>query len=209
MAAAKGAGEHTAASVWVVTSSNGTVIDRMGRPAIATVFIPADQKDAFNQTKPVDDLTKWKGTLVAKLNTLGSDPALADALLPDVLTFDTSKPWGFLNGRQLPDDVIDGELQLITGSSAASDFVPNDSTFLNSFPYLGAPNTEPVAAAPAPVEPAPAPAPKPAQPAVKAPNTGTGSGTGDSNSMLIWLILGVTGVVVVTAGGAVAVRGRK
>ncbi len=210
MAPANGAGDHTAASVWVVTSSNGTVIDRMGRPAIATVFIPADQKDAFNQTKPVDDLSKWTSTLVAKLNTLSADPALADALLPDVLTFDTSKPWGFLNGRQLPDDVIDGELQLITGSSAASDFVSNDSTFLSGFPYLGAPNTEAVPEAPVPAAPAPAaPAPRPAQPAVKAPNTGTGSGTSDTNSLLIWLVLGVTGVAAVTAGGAVAIRGRK
>ena len=36
------AGSSTEAGVWAVTSKSGTVIDRMGRPAIATVFIPAD-----------------------------------------------------------------------------------------------------------------------------------------------------------------------
>ena len=45
----------TSAGVWAVTSKAGSVIDRMGRPAINTVFVPADQKDAFNNTKPVDD----------------------------------------------------------------------------------------------------------------------------------------------------------
>ena len=210
MAPAQGAAKHTAAAVWVVTSANGTVIDRMGRPAINTVFIPKELKDKFNQTKPADDLAQWKSTVVASLNGLGSDPALADALLPDILTFDTSKPWGFLNGRQLTDDVIDGELQLVTGSKAASDFVSNDSAFLGGFPYLGAPNTEPLPPTTEAAAPAPAPvAPKPAAPAVKAPNTGTGDGSGSDNNMLIWLVLGVAGVAAVSMGATVAVRGRK
>jgi hypothetical protein len=182
----------------------------MGRPAINTVFIPKELKDKFNQTKPADDLAEWKSTVVASLNGLGSDPALADALLPDILTFDTAKPWGFLNGRQLTDDVIDAELQLVTGSKAASDFVDNDSTFLAGFPYLGKPNTDPLPPTPEAAAPAPAPvAPKPAAPAVKAPNTGTGNGSGSDNNMLIWLVLGVAGVAVVSAGATVAVRGRK
>ncbi|MDP9238639.1 MAG: DUF4331 domain-containing protein, partial [Chloroflexota bacterium] len=138
----------TAAGVWAVTSKSGAVIDRMGRPAIATVFIPADQKDNFNNTKPANDVAMWKATVVASLNKLGSDPKLADTLLPDVLTFDTSKALHFLNGRALTDDVIDAELQLITGNSAASDNVSNDSTFLAGFPYLGSPNTSP---APTPI----------------------------------------------------------
>ncbi len=210
-------GKGTAAGVWAVTSkddsTNGAdqrqVIDRMGRPAVATVFIPADQKDAFNNTKPADDLAKWKSTLVAKLQSLNSSPALADALLPDILTFDTSKPFGFLNGRKLTDDVIDAELQLITGSPAASDFVDNDSTFLSVFPYIGAPNTQAVAAPTA--APAPTTAPPPVVPTrptgpIAPPNTGTGDGTSGGNSMLVWLALGIAGVAVVATGGAVAAR---
>lgn len=199
----------TDAGVWGVTSKNGAVIDRMGRPAIATVFIPADKKDAFNQTAPKDDVAMWKSTVVAGLMGLGADPALADALLPDILTFDTSKAAGFLNGRQLVDDVIDAELQLITGNAAASDNVANDSAFMAGFPYLSAPNTAP---APTPV---PANTPAAAAPAatptratgVVAPDTGTGDGTsGDSDGALIWVALGLIAVAVIVGSGAVGVR---
>jgi hypothetical protein len=200
----------TMAGVWALTSKSGQVIDRMGRPAIATVFIPADQKDAFNNTKPADDVTAWKSTLVTALNGLGSDPALADALLPDILTFDTSKPLNFLNGRALSDDVIDGELQLITGNSAASDNVSNDSTFLSAFPYLGAPNTAPA--------PTPIPVTSPAAPAaaasatprtgVTAPNTGTGD-AGGSDHMGLWILLGIAAAAAVAVTGGIAVRVRR
>ena len=203
----------TSGGVWGITSNNGTVIDRMGRPAIATVFIPEGQKDAFNQTKPADDISKWKTTLVAALTGLGSNPALADALLPDILTFDVSKPLNFLNGRALTDDVIDAELQLITGKPAASDNVANDSTFLSNFPYIGVPNTQP---APTPVAVTTAPTAAPVAPTAAAtrvgvtpPNTGTGGASGGNGStMLIWLVLGIAGIAVVSAGGAVAIRGR-
>jgi hypothetical protein len=174
------------------------------------VFIPADKKDAFNNTQPKDDVAMWKSTVVAALNGLGSDPALADALLPDILTFDTSKTAGFLNGRQLADDVIDGELKLITGNNAAGDNVANDSTFLTAFPYVGEPNTAP---APTPIPASTAAAPAPTAPAaptpstgVSAPDTGTGDGVGDDNQLVIWLALGLGAAAAFAAGGAVAAR---
>jgi hypothetical protein len=205
------AGTTTEAGVWAVTSKNGAVIDRMGRPAIATVFIPADQKDAFNQTQPRDDVAMWKSTVVAALEGLGSDPALADALLPDILTFDTSTAAGFLNGRRLADDVIDAELQLITGNMAASDNVANDSSFRSGFPYVGEANTS---AAPTPV-PVMSPAAQPAMPqatatrptGVVAPDTGDGAGS-ESGMTAMWLVLGLAAAAVAAAGGAVAVRRR-
>lgn len=204
----------TTAGVWAVTSKGGNVIDRMGRPAINTVFIPAEMKDQFNNTKPIDDVATWKSTFVASLNGLGSDPALADALLPDILTFDTSKPMNFLNGRALTDDVIDAELQLVTGNPAASDNVANDSTFLSSFPYVGAPNTAP---APTPVAVStptaaagnPAPVATATRPSgVVAPSTGTGDGTSGDNGMWLWLVVGLVGAAIVAGGGAVVVRQR-
>src|SRR5438128_2383481 len=45
-----------------------------------------------------------------------------------------------LNGRQLSDDVIDAELNLITNGKLTGDCVANDSTFSSTFPYLGRPN---------------------------------------------------------------------
>jgi hypothetical protein len=68
---------------------------------------------------------------------------IANVLLPDVLTFDTSSSDGFLNGRKLADDVIDAELALVTGGSGGGTPVlsgdcvgANDVALPSSFPYL-------------------------------------------------------------------------
>jgi hypothetical protein len=154
--------------VWARTMNGGKQWDRMARPAINTVFIPKEKKDAFNAGQPANDQANFRGDVVATLKALGNDDAtankLADVLLPDILTVDTSSSAGFLNGRKLQDDVIDAELALITGGKVTTDCVANDSAFSNSFPYLAAAN----AAAPAPA-PTPTPAPMPGL-----PNTGGG-----------------------------------
>jgi Domain of unknown function (DUF4331) len=152
--------------VWGTTSKqdplgNWVQLDRMGRPAINTVFIPAEKKDAFNNNTPDRDVAIYKADVVAALASLGAGPGLADVLLPDILTVDFSQPTKYLNGRGLSDDVIDISLQAITGNSAASDHVDsNDRAFLPAFPYLAMPNT----AAPG------------------APNTGTGIATSDRST---------------------------
>ncbi len=146
-----------AIGVWGRTRLNGETIDRMGRPAINTVFIPAAGKDEFNQTKPQSDRSRWLSTVVTGLKTLsGLDgtgyndeqaTSIANLLLPDVLTIDTSSNAGFadLNGRKLDDDVIDTELNIVTGGLGVgavltSDCVGNDSAFTASFPYLAPKN---------------------------------------------------------------------
>jgi hypothetical protein len=116
----------------------------MGRPAINTVFIPADQKDAFNNNTPDRDKGIYTDEVKAALNSLNSPAtdALAGILLPDILTVDMSKPVGYLNGRGLSDDVIDISLQAITGSTTIGDGVnANDRAFSAQFPYLASPNT--------------------------------------------------------------------
>ena len=114
----------------------------MGRPAINTVFNHGEEKNLFNAGDPVNDWRDFGARFVAELQQLGAaDPeGLAHVLLPDLLTYDTSSSAGFLNGRQLPDDVIDAELNLITNGGITGDSVGNDSTFIGSFPYLGSPN---------------------------------------------------------------------
>jgi hypothetical protein len=156
----------SAIGVWATTNRGGKQIDRMGRPAIGTVFIPNNpfepkgsepsQKNAYNASAPATDRAKFRGEVVDTLRTLFSlndesgddksdDPAkisgLADVLLPDILTFDTAKSEGFLNGRRLADDVIDAELGLITEGAATTDCVKrNDKPFGAAFPYLAAPH---------------------------------------------------------------------
>ena len=141
--------------VWARTVLNDQQIDRMARPAINTVFIPNNpfepsgsepsQKNAFNAGKPRRDQRDFRGEVVDTLAIFyPGDPttvnALANILLPDILTVDTSNPSGFLNGRGLADDVIDAELSLVTNGAVTSDCVANDSAFTNSFPYLAAKN---------------------------------------------------------------------
>jgi hypothetical protein len=140
--------------VWARTELGGKQIDRMGRPAINAVFIPNNpfepvgtersQKDAFNANNPSADRGRFGPEIIDSLKALGNSDetakALADVLLPDILTIDTSSAEGFLNGRKLADDVIDAELNLITGGALTGDCVANDSTFSNTFPYLGAAN---------------------------------------------------------------------
>jgi hypothetical protein len=154
--------------VWGSTNVPDLQIDRMGRPAIATVFIPNNPippdrvsdgkpsaKSAYNHSDPANDRAAWRGEVVDTLTTLfslndgsdpnpGDDPAkiqgLADFLLPDILTVDTASSAGFPNGRGLNDDVIDTELGLITEGAVTTDCVPADNTLLSTFPYLGNPN---------------------------------------------------------------------
>jgi hypothetical protein len=160
-------GDHKKIGVWGRTTlPDKGQVERMGRPAILTVFIPPNPfedgnkdpgnlEDKFNFGKPKDDQANFRAEIVNSLTLLfslndasGDDPSddaakikkLADVLLPDILTVDLSKKTGFLNGRNLADDVIDAELNLITEGAITTDCVNNDSTFLGDFPYLGVPN---------------------------------------------------------------------
>jgi len=140
--------------VWTDTKTSAGRIDRMGRPAINTVLINDGNEDRFNKTRPHRDLERF-GPQVEKnllflsgLDGSGYTPAeartVAEVLLPDVLTIDTSSADGFLNGRQLADDVIDAELAIVTGSLGANDSPvlesdcvdANDAAFADTFPYL-------------------------------------------------------------------------
>lgn len=128
--------------VWARTVQGGNQVDRIGRPAINTALLASDRKDAFNAGSPATDFDTFGAEVNAAIMGL-SDQANADALtpilLPDILTFNTSSADGFLNGRQLADDVIDAELTLLTASDPPiGDGVDmNDVAFQTSFPYLG------------------------------------------------------------------------
>lgn len=128
----------------------------MGRPAIATVLIPDGQEDSFNSTLPIEDRMEWQEEVedaLLALSGLDGSPysaaqatGIAEVLLPDILTVDLAEPVGFPNGRALADDVIDGELPIVTGGFfggspvLTSDCVANDSAFTATFPYLAPAN---------------------------------------------------------------------
>ena len=141
--------------VWARTVLNSNQIDRMGRPAINTVFIPNNplepqgtepsMKNKFNSALPRNDQNRFRDEVVDTLKIFYGDDdetvnALADVLLPDILTVDVSNPAGFLNGRGLADDVIDAEYALVTNGAVTTDCVSNDSAFTDTFPYLAPAN---------------------------------------------------------------------
>ena len=130
--------------VYARTFLNGQQIDRNGRPVINTVFIPGPRKDEFNQISPVDDLRLFRETFITSAMSLGNNAArsafLADFLLPDILTLDTSNPAGFPNGRRIEDDVIDTALNLVSNGAITRDCVANDNVLRTQFPYWSGPN---------------------------------------------------------------------
>jgi Domain of unknown function (DUF4331) len=146
--------------VWAAVSrklslGNYEQVDRMGRPAINTVFNNTNaEKEAANRLIPSDDrafdMENVVGVLEAIDNVLEINGAssytadeingIAKVLLPDTLTVKLGDPAGFLNGRRLADDVIDAEFGLLTNGAVASDGVDkNDRAFLTTFPYLAKP----------------------------------------------------------------------
>lgn len=163
--------------VWATTSQKGRhtwrQVDRMGRPAINTVInssgpivqASTNAKNRFNRIRPSQD--RWFEqnvisalTAYSALDSEGSystdqAEALADVLLPDILTYDkNSELPAPLNGRRLDDDVIDVELRIVTGGDPLGLFDDRDADggvngdgvgphtdYLDYFPYLGYPHS--------------------------------------------------------------------
>jgi hypothetical protein len=183
--------------IWATTSRQNSLggweqLDRMGRPAINTVFIPSGQKDLFNQQGPDKDVAVFTDEVTAALDSLASPSTatLAGLLLPDILTVDLNMGVGYLNGRDLDDDVIDISLQAITGNTTIGDGVnANDKAFASAFPYLAAPH---------------------GQAAPGAPNTGTGLelSEGDGDGIGWQLPAALTAAAALLAGAGLAQRRR-
>ena len=109
--------------------------DQMGRPAINTVFVNSDSKDAFNMTVPSEQGALYQSMFQTNLmalspafsnpgdtNALGLDAAtFTSVLATDVLNVSLTGTTTFfdgtnvLTGRALTDDVITVELILIFG----------------------------------------------------------------------------------------------
>lgn len=120
-------------------------IDRTGLPVINTVLIPSALKDAFNRGVPEDDRSQFRQTAINTLTAVNGNAAysaaVADVLLPDVLTLNMTNTAGFLNGRRPEDDVIDIVLSVASNGAVTTDGVgANDVSFLTDFPFFAPPH---------------------------------------------------------------------
>lgn len=141
-------GSNPNVGIWarVLRPVNGNMvqIDRMGRPAINTVFNKGPDKVLFNRTSPVTDPARFTDNVVHVLESFGYTESealgLAAILLPDILTYNYNSSDGFLNGRKLTDDVIDTELTLVSKGAVTTDGVGAHKDLLRTFPFLGNPH---------------------------------------------------------------------
>ena len=116
-----------------------------GALASQSVFLPGDEKAAYQAGQPADDARFIPVFAHSLEHTGGYSPEearrVAAALLPDILPYDPSKPASYpANGRTLTDDAIDVFLSILTNGRVKRDNVGPHTDLLASFPYVGGPH---------------------------------------------------------------------
>jgi hypothetical protein len=135
-------------SVWARTligvAENWIQTDRGALPAQA-VFLVGTERDAYLTGQPADDGRFISVFAHALEHTGGYTPEearrAARTLLPDVLSYDPTRPASFpSNGRTLTDDAGDAFVAIITNGKMTEDKVGPHSDLLREFPYVGPPH---------------------------------------------------------------------
>lgn len=122
-------------------------VDRAGHPSVSSFFNTDETKEEYNASEPVGDRDRWIAQFVHLMGHTGGytdEEAIAaidaEGTLPDMLTYNPSRPAGYPNGRTFSDDVIDYRLAFLTkGDCPPSGLSPHTDT-LSEFPYLGPPH---------------------------------------------------------------------
>jgi hypothetical protein len=122
-------------------------VDRDGNPTVASFFNTDETKEEYNRTDPVHDRERFLEQFVHILGHTGNytrEEAIAaidaDRLLPDMMSYNPSKPAGFPNGRLLTDHVVAHRLAFISKGEIPPDGLKPHRDLLAEFPYLGTPH---------------------------------------------------------------------
>jgi hypothetical protein len=119
--------------------------DRGGLPAQAVFLVGGGDRDAYLAGEPSED-ARFVGVFAHALGHAGGYTPedarrVAETLLPDVLSYDPTRPASFpVNGRTLTDDAADAFLAVLTNGRVTGDKVEAHSDLLAEFPYLGPPH---------------------------------------------------------------------
>jgi len=123
--------------------------DRAGHPSTSSFFNTDDTKLEYNASEPVNDRKRWTDMFVHLMGHTGGysrDEAIAEidkeGLLPDMLSFDPTKPAKYPNGRTFLDDVIDYRLAFLTKKQCPPSGLKPHSDTLKVFPYIGNPHPQ-------------------------------------------------------------------
>jgi hypothetical protein len=135
-------------SVWARTligvAENWIQTDRGAQPAQA-VFLVGTERDAYLTGEPADD-SRFISVFAHALEHTGryapeEAKRAARTLLPDVLSYDPTRPASFpSNGRTLTDDAGDAFVAIFTNGKVTQDKVGPHSDLLPEFPYVGPPH---------------------------------------------------------------------
>jgi hypothetical protein len=120
--------------------------DRGALPS-QSVFLTGEEKGAYLAGEPADD-ARFVAVFAHSLEHLGGftreeATRVAGTLLPDILSYDPTRPSAYPNnGRTLSDDVSDVFISIITNGKVTRDKVGPHNDLLVSFPYLGPPHKD-------------------------------------------------------------------
>lgn len=122
-------------------------VDRAGHPSVSSFFNTDETKEEYNASEPVNDRQRWTEQFVHLMGHTGNytrEEAIAaidaDQLLPDMLTFDPSKPARYPNGRVFTDDVMNHRLSFLSKGDIPSTGLKPHTDVLDEFPYMGNPH---------------------------------------------------------------------
>jgi hypothetical protein len=97
----------------------------------------------------VNDRTRWTDQFVHLMGHTGKytrEEAIAaidaERLLPDMLSYDPSKPAQYPNGRVFTDDVINHRLAFLSKGEIPPTGLKPHTDVLAEFPYLGTPHQQ-------------------------------------------------------------------
>src|SRR5580700_2666692 len=118
--------------------------DRGALP-IQAVFLVGEERDAYLAGEPANDARFIAVFAHALEHAGGYAPEearrVAGTLLPDMLSYDPTRPASFpSNGRTLTDDAADAFLAILTNGKVTGDNVGPHIDLLGEFPYLGPPH---------------------------------------------------------------------
>jgi hypothetical protein len=118
-------------------------VERGARPAQAVILV--EEKDTYLAAQPADDERFISFFAHALEHTGGYSPAeakrVAGTLLPDVLSYDPTRPASFPdNGRTLTDDAFDSFIRVLTNGKVTEDKVGPHGDLIPEFPYVGPPH---------------------------------------------------------------------
>jgi hypothetical protein len=109
------------------------------------VFLVGSERDAYHAGEPANDARFISVFAHALEHTGGYTPEqasrVAGTLLPDMLSYDPTRPASFPgDGRTLTDDAADAFLAILTNGTITGDKVGPHFDLLGEYPYLGPPH---------------------------------------------------------------------